>query len=353
LQIKLQTSEETRKAVEDAKQELEHQLAQAQQAIVVSKSAPPQEHPFQPLSSRLTHPRDLAQDDEDGGGEEFELPDFVWSCGDDKVMQFVQKLIAENASLRRQVDAAQSKPAEVPSLTEGSNRLAAELFDTKECNVERMLAFLHGLGDGDSHQIQPLLTGLVEYQSNADVCTKACQALETLTFTQTQNRREIAKHNGFEAIMGAVDRHQDHDGLLRAALGAVWNLTFDDEVVDEVAKANAVERTVQVMQRHLSNADLQGSGCAILLNLAVKEQNRAKIVDAGGIRRMVEAMESHPNSEEVLEQGCQALYMLAYHQDLKPLVLEARGAEATKIAARCRSSRVQKWGQWLEEVLTS
>merc|ERR1719265_549533 len=101
--------------------------------------------------------------------------------------------------------------------------MASDLFDTTTCNVERALAFLHGVGDGDSHQIQPLLTALKDYQDNCDVCTKACQALETLTFTQTQNRREISKHGGFEAIM--------------AALGAVWNLTFDDEVVDEVAKA--------------------------------------------------------------------------------------------------------------------
>merc|ERR1711988_1737455 len=119
------------------------------------------------------------------------------------------------------------------------------------------------------------------------------------------------------------------------------------------APGDNLERFLAVAQKHQDAAELQAGSCAVLLNLAVKEQNRWKIVQLGGVALVSAAMQRHPNSEEVLEQGCQALYMLAYHQDLKPLVLEAQGGEAAQIAARCRSSRVQKWGQWLEEVLTS
>jgi len=150
-----------------------------------------------------------------------------------------------------------------------------------------------------------------------------------------------------------LEQHQDASyALLRSAVDALWNITFDDEAVDRMAGGDHLEHFLAVVRRHMDAAELQAGACAVLLNLAVKEQNRWKIVQLGGVALVAEAMQRHSQQEEVLEQGCQALYMLAYHQDLRPHVAEKCGNAASLAASYPHGAgRAQKWGRWLQEVL--
>lgn len=53
-------------------------------------------------------------------GEEFNLPDFVWSCGNSEVMAYVQGLVGENAALRRQAETASQGSAAEPQAPQTS-----------------------------------------------------------------------------------------------------------------------------------------------------------------------------------------------------------------------------------------
>jgi len=188
----------------------------------------------------------------------------------------------------------------------------------------------------------------------AQVFAQVCAALENLTFTDASHRQRIARQGGVECIVKALEQHQDCDSnLVRPAVDALWNLTFDDEAVECVTEAGGIEQICSVMRAHPGAAELQGGACAVLLNLAVREPNRWKIIQAGGVSLVTAAMRQHSQVEEVLEQGCQALYMLAYHENLRPHVVAAHAADAAKLAAACPTAggRAQKWGVWLQEVL--
>ncbi|CAE8693074.1 unnamed protein product, partial [Polarella glacialis] len=283
------------------------------------------------------------------GSEEFNLPDFVWSCGNSEVMAFVQKIMEENAALRKNGPSADDEAARRYQPT-------GEPFDASEASADAAIAFAATVGENDGHQIAPLLLLLKQYAGLVEVCSQVCAALENLTFTDVENRRSIVKQGGVESILDMLRSNEDADAvLLRPAVDALWNITFDDEAVERATDAAAIELLASVMSKQTGSAELQGGACAVLLNLAVKDQNRWKIVQSGGVSLVAAAMQRHSTCEEVLEQGCQALYMLAYHQDLRPSVLAGKGGDAAALAASypvtSGSGRTQKWGRWLQEVL--
>eukprot|EP00927_Polykrikos_kofoidii_P026332 TRINITY_DN23476_c1_g1_i1.p1 TRINITY_DN23476_c1_g1~~TRINITY_DN23476_c1_g1_i1.p1 ORF type:complete len:1191 (-),score=243.14 TRINITY_DN23476_c1_g1_i1:269-3841(-) len=270
------------------------------------------------------------------GGDEFNLPDFVWSCGNSEVMAFVQKLVAEVNDLKKQSATAS------PHSTAGA------------FPVDSAIAFVNKIEERDGHQIQPLLKLLADHADNAQVCSQALTAMENLTFTVVENRQTIVQHGGIEAILSVMERHKElGTAIQRPAMDALWNLTFCEDAVDRVNFSNGIERIVDAMRRDPDISELQGSACAVILNLAVQEDVRRRVVDCGALNLISGAMQRHAENEEVLEQGCQALYMLAYHQELRPHVIAARGDDMATLAASCKNDagRAQMWGRWLQEVL--
>jgi len=269
-------------------------------------------------------------------GEECELPDFVQSCGNSEVVEFARRLASDNAALRRQ---QQQQPK--PLQQQAGSASAKE-------------AIANGVAESDGHQIAPLLALLQENHSDLQISMKVCSALETLTFNTSENRVTVVKHGGLKALVGQLEEHKDAPGtVLRPAVDALWNLTFEEVAVDAATEAGAIENIAALMQTHRSEASLIAGACAVLLNLAVCEQNRWKIVESGSVGLMASAMQQHPENEELMELGSQALYMLAYHQDLRHVVLAARGSEAAALAAACPhgAGKAQMWGRWLQEVL--
>jgi hypothetical protein len=278
--------------------------------------------------------------------DEFNLPDFVWNCGNSEVMAYVQKLVAENAKMKKNINSE-----DVSQTTPGPSTIEVD-----QATSETAMAFAAGVAESDGHHVQSLLGLLKKHVDNVQVCSQVCTALETLTFTDAENRCAIVRNGGIEDILTMLRTHEDAEAvLLQPAVDALWNLTFDNEAIERGSEAGAIERIQAVMSKQAAAAELQGGACAVLLNLAVKDQNRWKIVQSGGASLVAAAMERHSTSEEVLEQGCQALYMLAYHQELRPLVLAAKGGDAAALAASLPDSngtgRARKWGKWLQEVL--
>jgi len=287
----------------------------------------------------------------DRTSDEFNLPDFVWNCGNSQVMEYVQKLVNDNAVLKRQ--ATSTPPPTEESQVSRDLQAVSDNFDAKETDAEVACAFARSVCDADGHQILPLLNLLVSHGDNAQVCFEICTALENLTFTDSENRHAIVQNDGLEKILNFMEKHKDGESaLIRPAVDALWNITFDDVAVDRMTEsAGLLERFLSVVQTRQEAAELQAGACAVLLNLAVKEQNRWKIVQLDGVAHMAAAMKQHQQCEEVLEQGCQALYMLAYHQDLRPRVQSQCGDAATLAASCPQGARAQKWGRWLQEVL--
>jgi len=267
--------------------------------------------------------------------DDCELPDFVQNCGYGEVIEFARRLASDNAALRRQ----QQEPQPLQQ--------KALLTSAKE-------AIATGVSESDGYKIAPLLALLRENHSDLQISMTVCVALETLTFNTAKNRVTVVKHGGLKALVELLDEHKDASGaVLRPAVDALWNLTFEEVAVDAANEVCVIERMAALMQLHRSEASLIAGACAVLLNLAVREQNRWKIVESGSIGLMASAMQQHPENEELMELGSQALYMLAYHQDLKPVVLAARGTEAAAVAAACPhgAGKAQMWGRWLQEVL--
>eukprot|EP00913_Durusdinium_trenchii_P034667 g32430.t2 len=143
-----------------------------------------------------------------------------------------------------------------------------------------------------------LLVHMQKCQDDVDVCSKVCEALESLTFEEVENTLTVIQHRGVEEILAMLQRHkerrcyttckseqlrQEKDPmLLRPAMDALWNLTFHEQAVDRATEQHAVETVAKVMAQHLSCALLQTGCCAVLLNLAVVEQNRSSILEEGG-----------------------------------------------------------------------
>jgi len=293
-------------------------------------------------------------------GEEFSLPDFMWSCDNSEILEFVKKLAADNASLRREMGSVLAGSSLVDSIDGRMSAVAntplrdSSPFDAAEVDIDRALSFAQSVGERDGHQIPTLVALLRERAANAQLCSQVCTALESLTFTDAEHRRVIMQHGGIEAVLCVMELHQDADpSLLRPAMDALWNLTFDDEVVMRVANAGGIERVLALMRKHDGIAELQGAACAVLLNLASTEANRREIVQ-GGASLVAAAMRRHSTNEDVLEQGCQTLYMLAHCEHLSPPALMAEAFEAAKLAAVYPHGvgHAQKWGRWLQEVLS-
>lgn len=288
--------------------------------------------------------------------EEFDLPDFVWSCGNSEVMSYVKRLMAENQALKKAPRLNGSPAQSVASILAAAmpDTCPKEPFNTQHASAESVMAFACTVGDTDSHQITPVLVLLEQHKDDLEVCSKLCASLENLTFQDNDNREIITRSGGVEAVLQVLKQHQAVDGtLLRPVLDALWNITFDDEAVDRATNAGAIEIVADVMNVHGHSAGLQAGACAVFLNLAVREENRWRIVRGDGAGLIAKAMERHPQDEDVLEQGCQALYMLGYHPDIRPLVAAANGGVAAGLAASYQggTGRAQKWGKWLSELL--
>lgn len=346
---------------EDQKQELSDKAEEAEQKCKLAEARAAELEAkiaaFEKEGTAKKEPQDRSQDirmsnspppAQGDSGEEFNLPDFVWSCGNSEVMAFVHKLVEENERLKKQqpVVALDSKFDEARD---------SPIFDASATgNPDRAGAFASSITEHDGHQIKALMTLLEQHTESLKVCSQVCEAIESLTFTDNGNRTNIVQMGGVEAVIGMLRRFKDSDGsLLRPGMDALWNLTFEDEAVDRASDAGAPELVGELMRAHLDVPELQAGACAVLLNLAVREPNRWRIVQGGAAGLITAAMKRHENTEDVLEQGCQALYMLAYHPDLRPHVMASHGAEAAKIATSSKhvSGRAQKWGKFLQEVL--
>merc|ERR1719330_1921759 len=141
-------------------------------------------------------------------------------------MAFVQKIMGENAALRRQ-----ASEAAIDAVGEGSPAAPVappQHFDPREASTEHAAAFAGSISENDGHQIAPLLALLKEHPSDLLVCSQVCSALETLTFTYVENRRTIVQEGGATSIVETLERHQDADAsMLRPCMDALWNLTFE------------------------------------------------------------------------------------------------------------------------------
>merc|ERR1712032_347558 len=165
--------------------------------------------------------------------------------------------MGDNASLRRET----KRPLDDRIRIVGTS----SSFDTTDVDIDTALAFVQTIGEGDGHQIQPLLSLLEVHMANVEFCSQLCTALESLTFTNMDHRKAILRYGGIEAVLRVMEQHQDADPRwLRPAMDALWNLTFDDEVVTRVSEAGGIERVL-----------------AVLLNLASKEAHRRQIVQSG------------------------------------------------------------------------
>lgn len=338
----------------DRQQSMEALLAQLEEAEKVKEAA---ELRAASLDERISSLEDRARSTSvsparaQNEGEEFNLPDCIWTCGNSEVIAFVQRLAAENAMLKGpSLDVPTS-----PAGEGGARRLQmSEPFNAGGADYKSAVAFAKTITEHDGHQIQPLLTLLEEHMEDVKVAAQVCAALENLTFTDNDNRKTIVNASGVEAIVTFLKRHGDSDGaVLQHAVDALWNITFDDEAVDRATAAGAIACILTIMGSHPDSAGVQSGACAVLLNLAVRSENRWSIIQGGAVGFIAAAMERHVSSEEVLEQGCQALYMLAYHPDLRPHVMAGKGGEAAKLATGYMNGagRAQKWGKWLLEVL--
>merc|ERR1712217_1002982 len=118
------------------------------------------------------------------------LPEFVWNCGNAEVMEFVQELVAENVALKQQQS---NMTPHIITTSDGGEVSASSTvpFNTEGVTADGAFAFARTVTESDGHQIKPLLALLKEHRSNIRVCSQVCESLETLTFTDTGNRRTI------------------------------------------------------------------------------------------------------------------------------------------------------------------
>ena len=110
---------------------------------------------------------------------------------------------------------------------------------------------------------------------------QCCGALGILAIND-DNKVEIAKQGGIDAIIKALGMHPDHAGVQQQGCGALWTLAYNDDNKVEIAKQGGIDAIIKALDNHPDLAGVQQNGCKALTNLASNDDIKQEIMKKGG-----------------------------------------------------------------------
>lgn len=132
-----------------------------------------------------------------------------------------------------------------------------------------------------------VVRGLQRHAADAGLAEVACTTVGILTiFSQTAE--PVLAAGGLEALVAAMDAHEDDAALQQEACEAVASLlSQSDAVVLDGSSIGCVRSVVRALQRHAAAEGVCRQGCWALGTLALDSNNEAEAVDAGAIEAVV------------------------------------------------------------------
>ena len=193
----------------------------------------------------------------------------------------------------------------------------------------------------DAEGIPPLVAMVDNGQTSA-IQTLAAIALGNLTSNEVgsrgrNNKMLIAEAGGIKPLIelartGLTEQRE-------AAVGALWNLAFNDANKTAIADAGGIPMLVDLVAHGTPRQKEQAAGA--LANLTVDEDNRSRVVGAGGIAALVPLM-SGGETERQRSFAHACLSNLAIDQFIKAKIVAvatsgSETARAREFVSKCWS----------------
>lgn len=207
-------------------------------------------------------------------------------------------------------------------------------------------------GKRTTEELQARVEDAIENKMKANLSSARAQEdgsrlLANLAGT-AQGRSCIAKMNGIEALVAAMEAHPQVKSVQECAVAALSNLSASNaENQAKIAEKGGIHVLITAMNDHQKKPLVQQYGATALRNLTLHNaENKRKIAQLNGIAALVKAMKLHPDIASVQQYAADALQNIALHNAENKVLIERDGGIAVLIAAMRRhptEARVQQY----------
>jgi len=137
-----------------------------------------------------------------------------------------------------------------------------------------------------------------------------------------QNRENIAKVGGIEAIIAALNGENVDPDFLAAAIHLLNQFARNDYFKDQISKLGGIEALILIMLKFIEHLNVVEKCMSTLANLAYNsKKNMAEIMKYDGVDAVSKAMGRYPKEEELLQFAMILLSNLMYGNDDNKLVI--------------------------------
>lgn len=166
-------------------------------------------------------------------------------------------------------------------------------------------------------------------QGTENACVSVLKTIRNLTQT-AENRSQIWKAAGIEAIVKAMNKHMDSARVLSHSSLVLSNLAFGNaEIKEAVGALGGISAICEGMKKHKDSQAVQARGCLALRNLCFQSDENQRIAgENGGAAALLDAIELYKEDREVVHQSCVALMNLSnVSEENRARIVEAKGGE--------------------------
>mmetsp|Transcript_60015 Transcript_60015/g.127109 ORF Transcript_60015/g.127109 Transcript_60015/m.127109 type:complete len:933 (-) Transcript_60015:569-3367(-) len=254
------------------------------------------------------------------GGEEFDLPDFMWSCDNLEIMDFVKRLVAENSNLKRQVEQV---PGEVST---DKIQMLTKSAATDEDNGESMKS----------------LVVILKQSEERLITSQVLRSLELLTTPVDAGDKVQAflENGGLEAVTEFLASNQDGDmSMLMHGLGVLWSVSCKKETRNYMLEQSVGQFLVQILAANINEKLVVTRVVSIILNFGAQHLPFSAIPVLAELARKYYSVDS-----EVYNGALQMLVLKSHAVEARPMMVQSGVMSLPGLAS-------SNWGAWMTRVL--
>jgi ankyrin repeat protein len=169
---------------------------------------------------------------------------------------------------------------------------------------------------------------IAKFHSDHKLCWLASSA--TWNLARPPANHGLIGRDGVRLMLQILFEHRDREKVANTAVGALSNLSLQEELKDVIAEEGHLDLLVAVMSQHLGVASIPvlTSGAGLLANLAVSDEHASVIVQKGALKILMKLLAWRAQEDETLYRNtCAALNNLVTAEGFLPAFLRAEGIE--------------------------
>ena len=151
-----------------------------------------------------------------------------------------------------------------------------------------------------------------EYPHCKDLQERGIKVLMEASYENTELQTAIAKVKGIQAIVNAMKKYPTDQGIIHAGLGALINLTANDEANAEllVKKLDAMPFVIERINASMHDEEVIERACGLLTILCAFRNLRKPILAAKALSALAQAIEHHHNNGDIHSSARKAMTKL-------------------------------------------